>query len=323
MSSYPNRQTGLPRHGGAYRPTRPQVSQRSGNPIMAVLIGLCVIAAGGGILWGLKDRDHKRETERRVSSMLVTAEQYVDASQDAQAVDLMRQALILRPGDPRCQALLDRISAKRELFEKKQAADSAYALEQAKMTAETDIVGAIAAYERIREEKTLSEDARRQAAEQVNALKGGVCKMQIPANWPPEALVSIDGAECKIPPDRLIGGIVHGKRSITFSRFGYREPAAVEVDFRGTQTVKLPSVTWKLVGGKVKLVSEPAGAQVWFNGEKLGKVTPCEIDEVDAGAVEFLLRHPDHNDAVVKGEVKARQVTRLSAKLTPIGDSVP
>lgn len=290
---------------------------------MAVLIGLCVIAAGGGILWGLKDRDQKRETERRVSAMLVTAEQYVDASQDDQAVNLMRQALILRPGDPRCQALLDRISAKRELFEKKQAADSAYALEQAKVTAETDIVGAIAAYERIHEEKSLSEQARRQAADQVTALKGGVCKLQLPEGWPPEALVSIDGAECKIPPGGLIDGIAHGKRAITVSRFGYREPAAIELDFRGLKTMKLPTVTWKLIGGKVKLVSDPAGAQVWFNGEKLGKVTPCEIEDVDAGMVEYLLRHPDHNDAVVKGEVKSRQLTRLSAKLTPIGESVP
>lgn len=323
MSSYPNRQNGLPRYGGASKSSRANVSQRSGSPIMAILIGLCVIAAGGGILWGLKDRDRKRETERRVSAMLVSADQLVDSSQDEQAEALMREAMGLHPGDPRCQAVLDRISTKRDLFERKQANDSAYALEQARVTAETDIVGAIAAYERIREEKSLSGAARKQAAEQAASLKGGVCSMQLPAGWPPEALVSINGVECKIPPNGLIGGIVHGKRTITVSRFGYREPASLELEFRGLQAVKVPAVTWKLIGGKVKLASQPAGAQVWFNGSKLDKVTPCEIDDVDAGEVEYVLKHPDHADTVVKGEVKSRQVTRLSAELTPISNTVP
>lgn len=323
MSSHSNRQNGLPRYGGASNSSRPYVSRRSGSPITVVLIGLCVIAAGGGILWGLKDRDRKRETERRVSAMLVTADQFVDASQDEQAEALMREALGLHPGDPRCQAVLDRISTKRELFEKKQSNDSAYALEQAKVTAETDIVGAIAAYERIREEKSLSEAARNQAADQVASLKGGVCSMQLPAGWPPEAMVSINGVECKIPPNGLIGGIVHGKRTITVSRFGYREPAALELDFRGLQTVKFPTVSWKLIGGKVRLASQPAGAQVWFNGSKLDKVTPCEIDDVDVGEIEYVLKHPDHADTAVMGEVKSRQVTRLSAELAPISDTVP
>lgn len=317
MSSYPNRQNALPRYGNTHGSVRRPIHQRSGNPIVSILIGICVIAAVAAILWVLKDRDRHREAEAKVSAMLASADQFIDANQEDQAESLMRQALGLLPGDPRCQAVLDRIAAKREMFQKKQNTESAFALAQAEQVALGDIPAAIEGYERIRTEKSLSEEARKTAAERIKTLKGGVCSLKLPSEWPPEALVSVDGVESKISTDGVIAGIVPGKHTISVSRFGYREPAPLELEFKGIQTMKYPAVTWKLIGGKVKLTSQPQGAQVWRNGENLGKVTPCELEDVDVGEVEYVLKHPDHANTTVKGEVKSRQVTRLSANLAP------
>lgn len=316
MSSYPSRPKPT-RYGGPVRQPRQHVSQQSNTPIVPILIGICVIAAGVAIIWVLKDRDRQRESAQKVEALLKSADQFIEANQEAEAERLAREALALRPDIPRSQEMLDRIATKRGMIATKQNNESSYALEQAEQTAKGDIAGAIEVFEQIQTNKALSEEGRKAATERINALKAGPCSLQLPSEWPPEAIVSIDGTEVKNTPEGLISGIQYGKRSITVSRFGYREPAPLELDFKGLDTLKYPKVTWKLKGGSVKLVSQPAGAEVWQNGENTGKVTPCDLPDVDAGEVEFVLKHPKHADTTVKGEVKARQATRLSAKLEP------
>lgn len=69
--------------------------------------------------------------------------------------------------------------------------------------------------------------------------------------------------------------------------------------------------------------SQPAGAQVWLAGVNTGKVTPCEFEDIDEGEVEFVLKLPKYENQSVKGEVKARQTTRLSAVLKEDGIATP
>lgn len=318
MSSYPNRQSSVRRHGP---PTRTHVHQRS-SPVIPILIGICVIAMGGGFLWVLKDRDRKREADRRVAELLVSADQFVEAHQEDQAEALMKQALGILPGDPRCQAVLDRIQAKRDMVEKKMTTNSTFALEQAEFTAKSDITGAIDVFERIRADQSFTDEAKRTATEQIKALKDGACSLKLPAEWPLEAQITIDGTAVE-PKDGVITGIKHGKRTVVVSRFGYREPAPVELDFRGLETLKYPTVNWKRKGGKVAVKSQPAGAQVWLDGVNTGKVTPCEFEDIDEGEVEFVLKLPKYENQSVKGEVKARQTTRLSAALKEDGIATP
>lgn len=319
MSSYPNRRGTVTRPGGA---PRPYVPQRQSSPAIPILIGICVIAAAFGIIWVLKDRERKREADRKVAEMLVSADQFVEANQEDQAEALMKQALGIMPGDPRCKAVLDRIQAKRDMIQKKLTNNSTFALEQAEFTAKSDIVGAIDVFEKIRTEEGFTAEAKRTATERLKVLKEGACSLKLPAEWPLEAQITIDGTEVE-PKDGMITGIKHGKRTVAVSRFGYREPAPLELDFRGLETLKYPNVAWKRKGGKVTIKSQPAGAQVWLAGVNTGKVTPCEFEDIDEGEVEFVLKLPKYENQSVKGEVKARQTTRLSAALKEDGIATP
>jgi hypothetical protein len=319
MSTYRTRQNSAPRYPGA---PRPYVPQRQSNPAIPILIGIFVIAAAAGIIWVLKDREQKREADRKVAGMLVSADQFVEANQEDQAEALMKQALGLMPGDPRCQAVLDRIAAKREMIQKKLTTNSTFALEQAEFTAKSDIAGAIEVFERIQKEEGFTAEAKRTAAERIKAFKEGACSLKLPSDWPLEAQITIDGAEVQ-PKDGMITGIKHGKHTVAVTRFGYREPAALEMDFRGLDTLKYPDVSWKRKGGKVAVKSQPAGAQVWLAGVNTGKVTPCEFEDIDEGEVEFVLKLPKYENQSVKGEVKARQTTRLSAVLKEDGIATP
>ena len=85
----------------------------------------------------------------------------------------------------------------------------------------------------------------------------------------------------------------------------------------------LPTVVWKLRGAKVFVKSIPSGAAVWWKGKDTGKVTPFEIEDVDDGPIEFLLKHPKYDETPLNGEVKDRQPLSMTATLKPLDAPFP
>lgn len=78
------------------------------------------------------------------------------------------------------------------------------------------------------------------------------------------------------------------------------QPARAEFDF---------------TGGHVNLVSEPAGATVEANGEKLG-VTPIEIKDVEPGQTTYTFTLNGYKTASLKATIKPGETTPVVATLT-------
>ena len=120
-----------------------------------------------------------------------------------------------------------------------------------------------------------------------------------------------------------MSGITPGKHTVVASRFGFRDSPQVELNFRGLDPLQLPTIEWKPRGAKVFVNSRPSGAAVWWHGKDTGKITPCEILDVDDGPIEFLLKHPKYEATTLKGEVKDRQPLSVTATLKLPGESSP
>lgn len=64
--------------------------------------------------------------------------------------------------------------------------------------------------------------------------------------------------------------------------------------------------------GSVRVVSEPAGAEVFCDGKRVG-LAPITVGELKLGKHEFRLRLDGHEEAVASAEVRENQVTGLGA----------
>lgn len=316
MNSYPNPQSRFPRQVAAqYRPRHVRPA-RDTSWILWTVLGLAFAGVMALIAWRLQFQAKMKETEKNVSALLASADQLIQSDREDEAEAEVRKALDMLPGDARCQATIDRIDTKRKMIHQKKAAASDFAMTEAEQIAITDIAAAIASFGRIAQDQSFTTEAKRAATERVGKLKSGVCTLRLPGDWPADANLLIDDIT-KTPVKGVVDGIVHGKHTIRVTRYGYRNPAAMEMDFRGLEPLQLPVIGWQLWGAKVFVTSRPIGAAVWKNGKDTGKVTPCSFEDVDIGQVEFLLKHPKYSDTPLKGEVKDRKPMKLSVTLVP------
>ena len=74
--------------------------------------------------------------------------------------------------------------------------------------------------------------------------------------------------------------------------------------------------------GIVEVTTQPAGAEVWHDGRKLG-VTPFVQRGVKAGQFMYLLKASGYYDYEYIGILRARQVCRLDADLRLLGKTLP
>ena len=317
MTSYPpNRPTKIPRQVNANQWSHHPRPEREKPWAMWTVIGILVVAGLTLIVWRLQVQKKMEATEKQVVELLATADQLVEANREDEAEAAMRKALEMQPGDVRCQTMIERIEKKRGMIYRKKSAASDMTLASAEQIALTDIKGALEILQTIRKDSSFTPEAQRAAAQRIKELEGGICTLHLPEDWPADAVLLIDDFE-KTPKKGIVSDIVHGKRTIKVTRYGFRQPAAMELDFRGLEPLQLPAIEWRLRGAKVFITSRPAGAAVWRNGKDTGKITPCEFEDVDDGPIEFLLKHPKYPETPVKGVVKDRQPIKLTANLQP------
>lgn len=72
-----------------------------------------------------------------------------------------------------------------------------------------------------------------------------------------------------------------------------------------------------LVGGVVRITSNPSGASVFGEDDTLLGVTPLELD-VAAGEASFRVEHPEYDPTILTAHVELGGVTALAATLEPI-----
>jgi formylglycine-generating enzyme required for sulfatase activity len=284
--------------------------------ILWTLLVIALVAALAVIGWRLRYQQIRSENQTQAAELLESAEKLIAADQNDEAHAVAQKALALVPDNLHGLEIMQRIITKRELARQKQSAAAVTALAQAEKLAATDITAAIAAYGKIRLGPSFPPDAKTTAAERAKALQGPVCSLRMPDNWPADAALTIDDSK-QDSEKPLISGITPGKHKIGITRYDFRPPPAIELDFRGTDPLPLPAIKWQPVGTKVSITSIPPGAAVWRDGKATGKATPCTLLDIDDGPIELILKLPEYADTPVKGEVKDRAPLKLAARLSP------
>lgn len=297
-----------------------QGQRSSGWIFLLVLLAIAVLAA-----WfaGPKLKQYqKREGDLAAATVaLVTAGRWLDAKRIDEAEKELEIAGRLVSDDPRLAVLRERIQIARDkeatrltpLIQQRLAAAEELALD--------DIPSAVKTLREIIGASSTPPDLAKEAAAREAALVETKCMLLLPAEWPGDAKVWIDG-QTQTAENGSVAGIHQGLRSIRFSRPGFHNPPDLSLEFRGTRPLELPGVEWKPLPGKVRLISVPSGASVWRNGENTGHVTPCTLEGIDSGNVEFVLKHSGYMDATVKDELKPESTLELSANLV-VQQSLP
>ncbi len=323
MSTFPNRPPTKTRRSPTpqWGYTAP-IPEKKTNWILWTLLGIALVAAGGGVAWRMQYQANWQQNDDKVMALLASADQLIQENREDEAEAVVKQGIGLLPGDSRCQQMIERINTKRKMIYERKAEASDAALAEAEQLAKNDIDLAIDALGKIVSDASLTPEARKAAEARIASFKRGVCSLRLPEDWPGDAILTLDDITKEVVKG-LVGGILTGKRTVKISRFGFREPPPVELDFRGVDPVPLPTIEWKLRGAKVFVKSRPAGAAVWRQGKNTGKVTPCELEDVDDGPIELLLKHPDYTATPIKGEVKDRKPLSLTVTLTPLDAPAP
>jgi len=312
------------------RPNRPQPAPRRSQPtqrgyisaapektinwVLWTLLGIVLVAGGSVVAWRLQYQENWQKTDDQIMLLLASADQLIEANREDEAEAIAKQGLGLLPGDDRCQKMIERINTKRQMIHQRRAEISDASLTQAEELTKNEIKLAIEALEKIVKDDSMTTEVKKTAKARIAALKGGVCSLRMPKEWPKDAVLTLGGTTHRVV-EELVTGIVPGKHEVSITRYGFSPPPPMELDFRGVDPLPLPAFVWKVRGAKVFVKSIPSGAAVWWQGKDTGKVTPFEIEDVDDGPVEVLLKHPEFPPTSLKGVVTDRQPLQLTATL--------
>jgi len=91
-------------------------------------------------------------------------------------------------------------------------------------------------------------------------------------------------------------------------------------DLRQTVTVARESsvaAVAEFVTGDLEITSDPAGAEVWSKGRRLGE-TPVHLPDLKPAAFDFELRLPGYKNAAARAEVRPRETAQLAVTLEKI-----
>lgn len=280
-----------------------------------IVLAIIIVAAAALVGWRVNFQNQLDEKEAQITALLTSADQLIGGNHDDEAETAARQALALLPDDPRCLAMIERISVKRAMYKKLQSDAFEGALASAKELAKSDIAAAIDAFAEIAKDSTFTAEAKQTAVVQSRTLNGTICSLRLPADWPMEAVVTIDGSEQR-PKDLIITGLTRGKHKVSITRYAFRNIPEMELEFRGLDPLRLPTIVWRPAGAKVFVTSIPPGAAVWKGETNTGKVTPCTLEDVDDGVLELVLKHANYEDAIVSGVIRDRSPLKLTGRLT-------
>lgn len=150
-----------------------------------------------------------------------------------------------------------------------------------------------------------------------------------PPPWaPPEAGVPVEGFAAEAPPEppvpETIAAPRRGRRGIWVcilalaflggagtGAYYYLEQRAQEMArLRAEEAARLEAERLERARGSVRVVSEPAGAEVFCDGKRVG-LAPTTVGDLRLGRHDFKLTLEGHEEAVASAEVRENEVTSL------------
>jgi flagellar basal body-associated protein FliL len=160
------------------------------NWVLWILLVIILVAGISVVAWRLNYQEKFQKADDKIMALLESADELIIANRDVEAEALVQQGIGLIPGDDRCQKVIDRIDAKRQMIHQRNAEVSNAILAQAEELTKTDIVMAIEAFNKIVADNLLTPEALTNAKARIASLKGVVCSLRIPENWPNEAVLT-------------------------------------------------------------------------------------------------------------------------------------
>lgn len=143
---------------------------------------------------------------------------------------------------------------------------------------------------------------------QLKALKGLLLLQSEPAG----CQVELDGVSLGETPRFLAHLDVHRTYFFTLSKSGYKSKK-IEVKLEDRVPV-VRQETLQLDSGAFDIASEPAGAEVYFNGIRRG-TTPLKVDFVPKGRTDIRIAFDGYDDYRKSFEVQAGTVEKLAVVL--------
>jgi formylglycine-generating enzyme required for sulfatase activity len=306
------------KHHVPYRPgTAPLPSGRSdsiaGWLILLLFLTVAVLAVRFATPM-IKERQERARNLDAGSTALVTAGRWLEAGRIHEARKELETAEQLIAGDPRVVVLRERIQIAHDQEVARMTPLIQEQITAAEHLALENIDAAKKALRKIAEASSTPPDLARHAAERESALAQATGILRFPTEWPGDAKVIIDG-RTQETTDGAIAGIEQGLRAVRLLRPGFHNPPELSLDFRGILPLEMPPIDWKPLPGSVRLTSVPSGAAVWRNDLDTGKTTPCTLEGIDSGKVEFVLKHAGYSDALLTGELKPESTLELFSEL--------
>ncbi len=261
--------------------------------------------------------DH-RLTEHQATELVNAANACINDNDLESADALARRALELLPGfEPAERSLAAAAALRQREFLKTLAGHDALARAESWLQ-EDRLDRTIAAMERIRvNEAAYGRSAVETAEKRLGELRDVTGTLVLPADWPADAELLVNGEPPEITGGRITG-LPLGRLRVTASRPKFRPPPPETVEITGARPVSLPGPEWSPLPGRVRIGTSPEGAAVWLDNTDTGLTTPCEIPEAPAGQVTYTLRLPGHAEATVRGELPPDGSLELSAALTEL-----
>jgi len=148
------------------------------------------------------------------------------------------------------------------------------------------------------------------------ALETGEPGPAVEAAVPPKEVAAVTEVR---PPRRRGGRIWAFILTVAFlgglgtGAYYYLEQRALEIQrIRAEEAARLEKERLERARGSVRVMSEPAGAEIVCDGKRAG-VTPATVGDLKLGRHEFRLRCDGHEEATATAEVRENEVTNLGS----------
>lgn len=280
-----------------------------------VILVLLLLGLGVALFPYVRAELRQRELRLQATALVITAQEELAAGQADEAAAHADEALTLVPGFVPAEQVITAAKALQDHSRQQQAAGTTALAAAEQWVTQDEIRAAITAFGAIRARTAVYGPAAvGQAEKRIAELQTITGTLLLPDDWPPDAVLEMSRKPL-VPGAKTITGIPLGTHRFTLSRPGFRPPAQVKLEFLGRNPVRLPTIGWQMIGGRVVIASTPPGAAVWSAGKDTGKLTPCTFEEVEVGKVDYLLKLQSHVDTPLSGEVVNLETLELSATL--------
>jgi hypothetical protein len=133
----------------------------------------------------------------------------------------------------------------------------------------------------------------------------------------------LDGNGYQLKTPATISGINPGPHSVTLKLSGYEDynspiDGPINIVAGVTTFLSVAMLRSPITIGNISITSNPAGAEIWIDGNNTGKITPNTIIDASIGVHSFILKLPGYNNTIGDINVVGGATSYIFAILVPL-----